>query len=146
MQTQVRENFMTTLGLAAIIHGTDQAVRDTAKILAKRAPGAFRKSTLLPLAASPDALEIITEEVVYAKVEVSVGKVWFNGYEYEVLVKYEPHEDYTVEEVFDLVLETFIKRGVHNGTMLVAVRNPLTGMNVTRDINMASVVKRMDLN
>lgn len=145
MQTQVRENYMVTLGLAAIIHGTNEAVRETAKRLADRAPGSIRKATLLPLSKSADAFDIINEEVVHAKIETVLGKVWREGYEYEIAVKMEPDYEYTVEEVFDLTLESFIKRGVYSGEIMISVLNPATGLNVTREINMANVVSRMEL-
>lgn len=145
MQTQPRENYMVTLGLAAIIHGTNKAVCETAKRLADRAPGAVRKATLIPLSKSADAFDIINEEVVHAKIEVLLGKVWREGYEYEIAVKMEPGYEYSVEEVFDLTLESFIKRGIVSGEIMISVVNPLTGLNVTREINMSNVVSRMDL-
>lgn len=145
MQTQTRENYMVTLGLAAIIHGTNKAVCETAKRLADRAPGAIRKATLIPLSKSADAFDIINEEVVHAKIEKILGKVWREGYEYEIVVKMEPDYEYTVEEVFDLTLESFIKRGVVSGDIMIAVVNPATGLNTTREINMSNVVSRMEL-
>lgn len=145
MQTQVRENYMVTLGLAAVIHGTNEAVRETAKRLADRAPGAVRKATLLPLSKSRDAFDIINEEVVHAKIETVLGKVWREGYEYEIAVKMEPDYEYTVDEVFDLTLESFIKRGVVAGEIMISVTNPITGLPVTREINMGNVVSRMEL-
>lgn len=145
MQTQPRENYMVTLGLAAIIHGTNKAVCETAKRLADRAPGAVRKATLIPLSKSADAFDIINEEVVHAKIEMLLGKVWREGYEYEIAVKMEPGYEYSVEEVFDLTLESFIKRGIVSGEIMISVVNPLTGLNVTREINMSNVVSRMDL-
>lgn len=144
MQTQTRENYMVTLGLAAVIHGTNEAVRETAKRLADRAPGAIRKATLIPLSKSPEAFDIINEEVVHAKVEMVLGKVWREGYEYEIAVKMEPDYEYTVEEVFDLTLEAFIKRGIVAGEIMISVINPATGLNVTREINMANVISRME--
>jgi len=145
MQTQPRENYMVTLGLAAIIHGTNKAVCATAKRLADRAPGAIRKATLLPLSKSADAFDIINEEVVYAKIEYILGKVWREGYEYEIAVKMEPGYEYTVDEVFDLTLEAFIKRGIVAGDIMISVINPTTGLNVTREICMSNVINRMDL-
>jgi hypothetical protein len=143
MQVQTREDFMTTLGLAAMIHGTNKAVCETATRLAKRAPGAVRKNTLLPLSQSSSAYDIIVETVVHAKEERILGKVWRDGYEYEIAVQMEPDYEYCVEEVFDLTLECFIKRGIVTGSLLISVISPESGLNVTREISMDGVVGRM---
>lgn len=140
-----REDYLTTLGIAALIHGTDQAVRNTAKILIKRAPGSIKKNTLLPMSQSHDALDIIMETVVYAKEERLLGKVWRDGYEYDIVVKMEPDYEYTVDEVFSCVLEEWIGRGVISGKIMICVANPLTGLNTTRELDMADVVSRMSL-
>ncbi|MNW03663.1 hypothetical protein D3C71_1996300 [compost metagenome] len=50
-----------------------------------------------------------------------------------------------MEEVFDLTLESFIKRGVVAGEIMISVTNPVTGLPVTREINMSNVISRMEI-
>lgn len=143
--TMTREDYLTTLGIAALIHGTDQAVRATAKALSERAPGSIRKATLLPMSKSEHALDIVLESIVYPQEERLLGKVWRDGYEYEIVVKMEPDYEYTVDEVFNSVLEEWVGRGVVTGKIMICVANPVTGLNTTRELEMSDVVSRMSM-
>ena len=138
-----REDYLTTLGIAALIHGTDQAVRNTAKALLKRAPGSIKKNTLLPMSISPFAYDIAMESIVFAKQERLLGKVWREGYEYEIAVLMEPDYEYTVDEVFTEVLEIFIKRGCVTGEVMISVHNPETNLPLTRNVDLGNAVSRM---
>lgn len=58
-----RADALTTLGIAALMHGTDQAVRDCARRLLGFYSQSVDKSLLTPMTVTKDAMSLILEEI-----------------------------------------------------------------------------------
>lgn len=119
-----KEGIFSILGISALLYETDQAVRDTAKRLMEYSPGSIRKSILIPLSKSKEALDIVVEQILNVVDEVEVGTLWFCDSEYSVSVRYTGQLNYEVEEVLDMIASWFLSRGCVIGDVYTSIFNP----------------------
>ena len=137
-----KDGVFRVLGITALIHQTDEAVRAAAKRLCEYAPGSLRKAVLIPLSKSHEALTVVADLIINAVDETVVGVLWFADSEYELSVRYQGRLWYDVDEVIALASEWFLRRGVCTDRVYFSVFNPAARMFHTSSIDLSHVAKQ----
>lgn len=131
-----KSDILVTLGIAALLNLTDQAVQECAKTLIARAPGSICKSVLRPMAETPDALDAVMETIVFPTEEMHIGHVTNGNYQYELWVVYRGPLDYDVEDVVSMVTKLFVQRGIVKGRIYLSFRYLFRRGNYTTSVDM----------
>lgn len=119
-----RRSILTTLAIAALIHNDNEAVRKTAQRLRENASFAIQKSLLDGLANSSHALDIIYDTVIQPVDEKVIGTVYWQNYEYELIVKWRDHLEYQPSQIVDKVAALFVQRGHVDGRLYMSFSHP----------------------
>lgn len=135
--TKERQDVLTTLAIAALLHETDEAVRQTAKRLIDKAPGSICKSVLRPLSESHQALQVVIEEIIYPTQEKYIGTVNRDNYEYDIVVKWRGDLEYMPDDIVSLTAGVFVQRGIVTGRIYMNIRHALyrDGFRTSKDLN-----------
>lgn len=134
---ELKKDIFTTLAISALLNGTNDSVRHTAAKLAENATRSFKKTTLLPLADSAEAYDIIMETVVVPLEEAIFGTARYNGFEYELILRWTDASVYEHDVVMSLITSEFIKRGCVTGRLYIDVAHPYlkTNYKTSFDLN-----------
>lgn len=114
MKQSEREDALTTLAIAALIHDTNEAVVNTAKRLAEHVDRGVVKSLLAPLIAS-ECPKLVVLTAINRVSKMQIGTATCLGVEHTIIVCCRGRVRYEIEEVVNGVASYFSKTGIVNG-------------------------------
>lgn len=138
----VKEEIFYNLSLAALLHGTNEAVQRCAKRLIPNAPGSICKSILRPLAVSKEALQIVLEEMVWPRQQKSVGFVTRGEHDFEIMYHFRYFPMYRTDDIMIYTAQEFISRGIIEGRIYFRIRLPGTREEWTNSIDIGAELSK----
>lgn len=122
--SKAKDDIISTLSIAALSGADNATIQQIAYSLIDRAPGAMKKSFLLPLAQSEEALDIVLEEMCFPQSEKWIGTARINDYEYDITLKWTDTLTYVQSEVVELIAAQFLQRGFTSGRLYLRFTHP----------------------
>lgn len=122
-----RQDVVTTLSICALLTQDTAAVQRCAQELMEDCNTAVQKAILTPLTNAEAALEIVLDTYVFPTKEIWLGFVWRNNFEYEIIANHHDNFEYDVQDVVNVVADTFVDWGVTEGRLKLRVLHPTDG-------------------
>lgn len=129
---------LNIIGIAALIHHTDEAIVDTCHRLIEYVDDRVYRKIIQPIAESDNpsmVVSIYLEGVHVGHPKLKVGRVYHLDRIYDVYV-----EDQLFDplDLFEEITILFNRRGVTSGNIVISVKNPLTRKEHITHVNMGT--------